>query len=121
MKTEKADLPRHHRMFRLIFFSNSFNGAKMESIERKTKLLARYFFGSEYSFGTYEEKLEMLMRTKERIISELFFPDKKQIMITFIISTKIDLRSSSKQMECVVFYKFQDGYIFFVHFWLPYT
>ena len=73
MKTGKADLPRHHRMFRLIFFSNSFNGAKMESIKRKTKLLAHYFFGSEYSFGTYKEKQEMLIRTKERIISELFF------------------------------------------------
>ena len=73
MKTGKADLPRHHRMFRLVFFSNSFNGAKMESIERKTKLLAHYFFGSEYSFGTYKEKQEMLMRTKERIIRELFF------------------------------------------------
>jgi len=73
VKTEKANLPRHHRMFRLIFFSDKFNGVKMKSIERKTKLLAHYFFGSEYTFGTYEEKQEMLIRTKERIIDELFF------------------------------------------------
>jgi hypothetical protein len=73
MATGKEELSRHYRMFRLVFFSDRFNGVKMASIERKTKLLCKYFFGSEYTFGTDLERQEMLMRTKERIIRELYF------------------------------------------------
>ena len=73
MKTGKLDLSRHYKMFLAVFWSESFSGMKMEIIKRKTKLLAHYFFGSEYSTGTYLEKKKMLDRTKERIIDELYF------------------------------------------------